>query len=70
MKLSETIKQGFIPFRDGKEHTLEPCQCCKHPITATKVNGPAVADSNGDITGAFLLNLWLCRRCYENVKIS
>ena len=70
MQLSGIITQGFIPFRDGKEHTIhEPCQSCGKVIKATLVNGPAVADSDG-ITGAFFLNLWLCRRCYENLKVN
>ncbi len=68
--ITQTLKQGFRPFTDYKEHTLEKCDHCKEIIKATQVNGPAVADANNNITGAFFLNLWLCRQCYENLVIN
>ena len=67
MELTGTIKQGFIPFTDNKEHSLQPCQRCHSQVKGTLVNGPAVADNNG-ITGAFFLNLWLCRPCYDKLE--
>lgn len=70
MKLEGTITRGFMPFTDRKEHTLnEPCDKCGAVIKATRVNGPAVADDNDYITGAFFLNLWLCRQCYERLEL-
>ena len=68
MELTGVITTGFTPFRDGKEHTLEPCQHCGATIKATKVNGPAVGSDR--ITGAFFLNAWLCRQCYEALQIK
>jgi len=68
--ITKTLQEGFVPFRDGQEHTLEPCQKCNAPIKATQVNGPAVADTNNNITGAFFLNLWLCRECYERLVVK
>ncbi len=70
MKLQGIITEGFLPFRDGQEHTLQACEKCGTTIKATQVNGPAVADVKGNITGAFFLNLWLCRRCYENLVVK
>ena len=70
MQLTETIKQGFAPFRDRQVHTMRPCQDCGGTIKATQTNGPAVADSLGNITGAYFLNLWLCRQCYDNLELS
>jgi hypothetical protein len=69
MKLTDTQRGGFIPFTDGKEHTLKQCDFCNKPITATMTNGACVADDSG-ITAAYLLNLWLCRQCYERAHIQ
>lgn len=68
--ITKTLQEGFRPFSDYKEHLLARCDKCKAPIKATKVNGPAVADSNNNITGAFFLNLWLCRQCYESLVVK
>ena len=65
--ITTTLKEGLRPFTDYKEHFLARCDLCHAEIRATKVNGTAVADSNGNITGVFFLNLWLCRRCYESI---
>ncbi len=70
MILTDTIKQGFRPFTEYKEHTLSLFQAVGHTINATQVNGPAVADSNGNVTGAYFLNVWLCRQCYDNLEVS
>ena len=69
MELTSTITQGFTPFRDGKEHTLKPCDKCYAPVKATHTNGPAVA-TNDNITGAYFLNLWLCRPCYDHLDLQ
>jgi len=68
MELTGVITTGFISFRDGKEHIVEPCQRCGATIKATKVNGPAVGSDR--ITGAYFLNLWLCRQCYEALQVK
>jgi len=70
MEIAKTLKEGFIPFQDRQEHTLEPCQKCGCQIKATQVNGPAVADASGNIAGAFFLNLWLCIGCYERLIVN
>ena len=70
MILTQTIKGGFKPFTDYQEHYLANCQQCGTTIKGTQVNGPAVADSDNNITGAYFLNLWLCRQCYDALEID
>ena len=67
--ITKTLQEGFIPFTDYKEHILAKCDHCGEVIKATRTNGVAVADSNDHITGAYFLNLWLCRQCYESLVI-
>ena len=70
MQFSKTISEGFTPFTDHKEHTLSKCQICGATIKATQTNGPAAADSEGVIQGAYFLNLWLCRKCYQGLDVD
>ena len=70
MEMTKTMTEGFTYFTDYQEHYLANCKLCGDKIKATKTNGPAVADSNDNITGAFFLNLWLCRSCYDDLDIS